>query len=73
MHITQGDYDGKAVIVSWVTIMDQGTSEVLYGKSQNKYDHSAQGKTTNYTYYDYKSGYIHHCLLDGLEVSLMMY
>lgn len=73
VHITQGDYDGKAVIVSWVTITDPGTSEVLYGKSQNKYDHSAQGKTTNYTYYDYKSGYIHHCLLDGLEYDTKYY
>ena len=74
MHITQGDYDGKAVIISWVTLTDPGNNEVLYGRSQNEYDHSAQGKTTNYSYYDYKSGYIHHCLIDGLEVTpLMMY
>ncbi|ONK78934.1 uncharacterized protein A4U43_C01F1150 [Asparagus officinalis] len=69
LHITQGDYNGKAVILSWVTFTNPGTNEVSYGESQNKYDHNAQGKTTNYTFYDYKSGYIHHCLIDGLEVT----
>lgn len=52
-----------------MTLMDPGTNEVLYGRSQHSYDHTAQGKVTNYTYYDYKSGYIHHCLIDGLEVT----
>lgn len=51
-----------------MTISEPGTSEVLYGKEEHNYEHSTQGKTTNYTFYDYKSGYIHHCLVDGLEV-----
>ncbi|XP_011626417.1 bifunctional purple acid phosphatase 26 [Amborella trichopoda] len=67
VHITQGDYDGKAVIVSWVTPAEPGTSEVFYATSENGYDHHAEGKVTNYTFYNYKSGYIHHCLIDGLE------
>jgi hypothetical protein len=41
---------------------------VKYGTSENSYDFSAEGTVTNYTFYKYKSGYIHHCLVDGLEV-----
>ncbi|XP_064999200.1 phosphoenolpyruvate phosphatase-like isoform X1 [Musa acuminata AAA Group] len=67
VHITQGDYDGKAVIISWVTESETGTSEVLYGTEEHKYEQIAQGTTTNYTFYNYKSGFIHHCLVDGLK------
>ncbi|TVU08288.1 hypothetical protein EJB05_41688, partial [Eragrostis curvula] len=73
VHITQGDYDGKAVIVSWVTVEEPGPSEVLYGKKENQYDQKAAGTTTNYTFYNYKSGYIHHCLVDGLEYNTKYY
>ncbi|KAK8913592.1 Phosphoenolpyruvate phosphatase [Platanthera zijinensis] len=72
VHITQGDYDGKAVIVSWVTMIEPGSTEVLYGKS-NKYDLSAHGTITNYTYYKYTSGYIHRCILSGLEYNTKYY
>ncbi|PQQ08621.1 Bifunctional purple acid phosphatase 26 [Prunus yedoensis var. nudiflora] len=67
VHITQGDYDGKAVIISWVTPDEPGPSKVQYGTSENGYKFSAEGIVTNYTFYEYKSGYIHHCLVDGLE------
>ncbi|OVA09857.1 Phosphoesterase domain [Macleaya cordata] len=67
VHITQGDYDGKAVIISWVTTDEPGPSKVQYGTSKEKYEFSAKGSMTNYTFYNYKSGYIHHCLVDGLE------
>ncbi|KAH7574368.1 hypothetical protein JRO89_XS03G0287400 [Xanthoceras sorbifolium] len=67
VHITQGDYDGKAVIISWVTADEPGSSEVQFGTSENKYDFTAEGTMTNYTFYKYKSGYIHHCLVDGLQ------
>ncbi|XP_044472246.1 bifunctional purple acid phosphatase 26-like [Mangifera indica] len=73
VHITQGDYDGKAVIVSWVTADEPGPSKVQYGTSENKYDFSAEGTMTNYTFYKYKSGYIHHCLIDGLEYDTKYY
>ncbi|KAJ8500082.1 hypothetical protein OPV22_010634 [Ensete ventricosum] len=73
VHITQGDYDGKAVIISWVTESEPGTSEVLYGTEEHKYEHIAQGKTTNYTFYNYKSGFIHHCLVDGLKYNTKYY
>lgn len=68
VHITQGDYDAKAVIVSWVTVSEPGSSEVWYGTEENKYELKAEGEKTNYTFYDYNSGFIHHCLIDGLEV-----
>ncbi|XP_065851459.1 bifunctional purple acid phosphatase 26-like isoform X1 [Euphorbia lathyris] len=67
VHITQGDYNGKAVIISWVTPDEMGSSVVQYGTSEKKYDFSAEGTATNYTFYKYKSGYIHKCFLEGLE------
>ena len=68
VHITQGDYDGKAVLISWVTPEAPGSNTLQYGKSENKYEFTADGTVTNYTFHNYKSGYIHHCLVDGLEV-----
>ncbi|KAL4295225.1 hypothetical protein GQ457_12G020100 [Hibiscus cannabinus] len=73
VHITQGDYDGKAVIISWVTPDKPGPSRVQYGTSEKKYDFIADGTVTNYTFYNYKSGYIHHCLVDGLEYETKYY
>ena len=70
MHITQGDYDGKAVIISWVTTDEPGSNKVLYGTSEKKYDFSSKGNVVNYTFSNYSSGYIHHCLVDGLEVTI---
>ncbi|MQL83090.1 hypothetical protein Taro_015581, partial [Colocasia esculenta] len=67
VHITQGDYDGKAVIISWVTFEEPGSNKVLYGKMDQHYDQSAEATITNYTFYDYRSGYIHHCIVEGLE------
>ncbi|CAI0388634.1 unnamed protein product [Linum tenue] len=67
VHITQGDYEGKAVIISWVTPDEPGSLKVQYGKSEKKYDLTAEGTVSNYSFYKYKSGYIHECLLDGLE------
>lgn len=73
VHITQGDYDGKAVIVSWVTTEERGPSEVFYGTSEKQYDRLAKGESTNYTFYNYMSGFIHHCLIDGLEYNTKYY
>lgn len=69
MHITQGDYEGKAVIISWVTPDEPGPNSVQYGTSDNSYEFTAEGTVTNYTFYQYKSGYIHHCLLSDLKVT----
>ncbi|XP_051152603.1 bifunctional purple acid phosphatase 26 [Andrographis paniculata] len=73
VHITQGDYDGKAVIISWVTTEQPGSKKVQYGLSEGKYDFTAEGTVQNYTFYNYKSGYIHHCLVDGLEYNTKYY
>lgn len=73
VHITQGDYDGKAVIISWVTVDEPGHSEVVYSSSKDKYDNKAFGKFTNYTFYGYQSGYIHHCLVNDLEPNTKYY
>ena len=69
MHITQGDYEGKAVIVSWVTSDDPGHNSVHYGTSDENYEFTAEGTVTNYTFYKYKSGYIHHCHVGDLKVT----
>ncbi|KAK9697991.1 hypothetical protein RND81_08G075200 [Saponaria officinalis] len=73
VHITQGDYDGKAVIISWVTPDEPGSSTVQYGTSEDKYNYVAHGTVTNYTFYKYKSGYIHHCVVGGLEYDKKYY
>ncbi|XP_037469951.1 phosphoenolpyruvate phosphatase-like [Triticum dicoccoides] len=73
VHITQGDYDGKAVIISWVTALEPTRSEVFYGEQEKHYDRKAKGRMTNYTFYDYRSGYIHHCLVDSLEYNTKYY
>lgn len=70
VHITQGDYDGKAVIITWVTANEPGSNIVQYGLSEGKYDFTAKGIVQNYTFYNYKSGYIHQCLVDGLQVMM---
>ncbi|KAL5697873.1 Bifunctional purple acid phosphatase 26 [Ranunculus cassubicifolius] len=73
VHITQGDYDGKGVIISWVTPEEPGSNKVQYGTSEKQYAFSAEGTVSNYTFYKYTSGYIHHCLVDGLEYDTKYY
>ncbi|XP_023530030.1 bifunctional purple acid phosphatase 26-like [Cucurbita pepo subsp. pepo] len=73
VHITQGDYEGKAVIVSWVTSDDPGHNSVHYGTSDENYEFTAEGTVTNYTFYKYKSGYIHHCHVGDLKYNTKYY
>ncbi|KAK7347114.1 hypothetical protein VNO80_21641 [Phaseolus coccineus] len=73
VHITQGDYDGKAVIISWVTPDEAGPSHVQYGTSKDRLQTSKEGTVANYTFYYYKSGYIHHCLIEGLAYNTKYY
>lgn len=67
VHITQGDYDGKGVIIIWVTPVEPGSNQVRYGTSEKNYDFTAEGTVKNYTFYNYTSGYIHECLVNDLE------
>eukprot|EP01018_Ginkgo_biloba_P021010 Gb_12364 [translate_table: standard] len=67
VHITQGDHFGKAVIVSWVTPSEPGSNTVLYGTEKYKYKYAANGIVTSYKFYNYTSGYIHHCTVKNLK------
>ncbi|KAK4761321.1 hypothetical protein SAY87_006214 [Trapa incisa] len=67
VHITQGDHTGKAVIVSWVTMDEPGSSKVLYWSKNSHHKMKAKGKHHTYKFYNYTSGYIHHCTIRGLE------
>lgn len=71
VHITQGDQKGRAMIVSWVTMEERGSDEVVYWKENSKEKRSAKGKMSKYKYHDYTSGYIHHCTIKNLEVRFL--
>lgn len=67
VHITQGDLEGKAMIVSWVTMDEPGSSKVLYWIDGSKEKLKANGKMTKYKFYNYTSGFIHHCTIKKLK------
>ncbi|KAF9621906.1 hypothetical protein IFM89_029126 [Coptis chinensis] len=73
VHITQGDLVGKAVIVSWVTQDEPGSNTVLYWKENDKQKSSAEGKVLTYKFYNYTSGYIHHCTIKDLVFNTKYY
>ncbi|EOA30512.1 hypothetical protein CARUB_v10013635mg [Capsella rubella] len=73
VHITQGDVEGKAVIVSWVTQEAKGSNKVIYWKENSSKKYKAHGKTNTYKYYNYTSGYIHHCPIRNLEYDTKYY
>ncbi|XP_009335656.2 purple acid phosphatase 2 [Pyrus x bretschneideri] len=74
VHITQGDHEGKGVIVSWVTPDEPGSSTVIYWAENNtSLKKSAQATVLTYKYFNYTSGYIHHCTIDNLEFDTKYY
>ncbi|KAL6496455.1 hypothetical protein OROGR_029713 [Orobanche gracilis] len=74
VHITQGDEKGKAVIVSWVTVDAPGSSIVLYwANNSNEKKHMAKGKVITYQFYNYTSGFIHHCTIRNLKYDTKYY
>ncbi|KAI5673165.1 hypothetical protein M9H77_13529 [Catharanthus roseus] len=73
VHITQGDHDGKAVIVSWVTMEKPGSKKVRYWAENSKNKDEAKGTVTKYKFYNYTSGYIHHCTIRNLEYNTKYY
>uniref|UniRef100_A0A2P2JKI4 Purple acid phosphatase n=2 Tax=Rhizophora mucronata TaxID=61149 RepID=A0A2P2JKI4_RHIMU len=73
VHITQGDLEGKGVIVSWVTPDEPGSSTVLYWAENSELKNRADGFVTKYKYYNYTSGYIHHCTITNLEFDTKYY
>ncbi|MBA0782524.1 hypothetical protein Gotri_000401 [Gossypium trilobum] len=56
VHITQGDHVGKAVIVSWVTEDEPGSSTVVYWSENSKEKKKAKGKFNTYRFFNYTSG-----------------
>lgn len=73
VHITQGDDVGKGVIVSWITMDEPGSNTLVYWSGHSKLIKKARGKITTYKFYNYTSGYIHHCTINNLEVCLFSY
>ncbi|KAM1264467.1 hypothetical protein ACFX2J_034270 [Malus domestica] len=72
VHITQGDQEGTAMIVSWITPDEPGSSVVLFWSDKHK-TKKAEGKAKQYKYHDYTSGYIHHCTIRKLEHNTKYY
>uniref|UniRef100_A0A5B7A0D6 Purple acid phosphatase n=1 Tax=Davidia involucrata TaxID=16924 RepID=A0A5B7A0D6_DAVIN len=73
VHITQGDHVGKGVIVSWVTMDEPGSNIVLYWSENSKHNNKAKGTTVSYKFYNYTSGYIHHCTIKNLKFNTKYY
>ncbi|KAI4298295.1 hypothetical protein L6164_031872 [Bauhinia variegata] len=73
VHITQGDHVGKAIIVSWVTMDEPGKSMVHYWTDKSSHKNVAEGKFVTYRYFNYSSGFIHHCTLRNLEYNTKYY
>ncbi|KAG8368198.1 hypothetical protein BUALT_Bualt15G0020300 [Buddleja alternifolia] len=73
VHITQGDHEGKAVIVSWVTVDEPGSNTVMYWAENSDHKNKANGKMTKYKFYNYTSGYIHHCTIKKLKYNTKYY
>ena len=71
VHITQGDHVGKGVIVSWVTMDEPGSSTVLYWSENSIHKNKAKGNFVTYKFYNYTSGYIHHCTIKKLKVNYL--
>jgi hypothetical protein len=62
---------GKGVIVSWVTDDESGSNTVIYWSESSKQKKEAEGKAYTYKFYNYTSGYIHHCIIRNLEVNFL--
>lgn len=73
VHITQGDQEGKAVIVSWVTVDEPGSNTVVYWSENGHKKKEAKGKMNTYKFSNYTSGYIHHCTIRNLEYNTKYY
>lgn len=60
---------GKAVIVSWVTVDEPGSSTAIYWSENSKEKKHAEGKILTYNFYNYTSGFIHHTTIRNLKVT----
>lgn len=56
------------MIVSWITQDEPGSSDVIYWAEGSHLKMHALGFFVTYDYFNYTSGYIHHCTIENLEV-----
>ncbi|KAG8633736.1 hypothetical protein MANES_18G141575v8 [Manihot esculenta] len=68
VHITQGDYEANSVIVFWVTPDEPGSRTMIYWAENSELKNRVDGLVVKYKYFNYTSGYIHHCTIKDLEV-----
>lgn len=47
---------------------EPGSNTVIYGTEESQFRFKAEGRITKYKFYNYTSGYIHHCTIKKLEV-----
>ncbi|KAH6812336.1 purple acid phosphatase 12 [Perilla frutescens var. frutescens] len=73
VHITQGDREGRGVIVSWITPDEEGSTSVLYWAENSQIKKTEWGSVVRYKYYNYSSGFIHHCTINNLEYDTKYY
>ncbi|XP_030506824.1 purple acid phosphatase 2 [Cannabis sativa] len=73
MHYLKRDHVGEGVIVSWITPNEPGSSTLLYWSEKSHLNYSAQGIFITYSYFNYTSGYLHHCTIDDLEFDTNFY
>ncbi|GMH03584.1 hypothetical protein Nepgr_005423 [Nepenthes gracilis] len=73
VHITQGDFAGKGVIVSWTTADEPGSNTVIYWAENSTKHLHAEGIVLSYKYFNYTSFYIHHCTITNLEFDTKYY
>ncbi|KAL6574983.1 Purple acid phosphatase 22 [Orobanche minor] len=71
VHISLAGKDHMRI--SWITSDKKVQSTVEYGKSPGKYDGSATGESTSYSYFFYRSGKIHHVRIGPLEPNTTYY
>ena len=72
VHITQGGLEGKSVIISWVTPEKPGSNRVVYWAENSPIRNKAEGSVVSYKYFNYTSGFIHHCTIENLEVCVLL-
>ncbi|XP_052200704.1 purple acid phosphatase-like [Diospyros lotus] len=73
VHITQGDHEGRGLIVSWITPDEPGSNTVVYWADNSKLKNRAEGIVFRYKFFNYTSGYIHHCTIKDLEFDTKYY
>ncbi|KAI4376069.1 hypothetical protein MLD38_013863 [Melastoma candidum] len=73
VHITQGNHDGRAMIVSWVYPFKGGSKRVHYHNEKTGEKKHANAIVVKYKWYNYTSGYIHHCTIKNLEYDTKYY